>query len=296
MGKGYLFLIFLLFSLSGYCQLDKLKLEEFKRKIKTVKYADLGITETAMKMIVSRGVNEISDVVAIKQFINEDLKLMGTIITLEDKDVAYSNCRSITEIVNISWQAGAFESGLGAIGNYPFAIVFSFVDNSEYTFKFPVNVSGLTMSMPKAIIRGLRKSIGVIDPLLTPLKVELPSGELIYNESEINSYFEKNESKTKVEGVYKLIKGSASIDKLAIVQKNGKFYLVNIQNKYFIDDWKYGEIRGIIEPTMAESTYIGTYYLVDKFVDDIMLKIKEDNLIEISFPKGGESLTFIKLK
>jgi hypothetical protein len=72
--------------------------------------------------------------------------------------------------------------------------------------------------------------------------------------------------------------------------------LVNIQNKYFIDDWKYGEIRGIIEPTMAESTYIGTYYLVDKFVDDIMLKIKEDNLIEISFPKGGESLTFIKLK
>lgn len=296
MAKIYLVLIFLVLSLAGFSQLDKVSLEAFQRKIKAVKYADLGVNETALKMIVSRGANESSDIIAIKQFVTEDFKLMGAIVTPEDREIVYMNCNSITEIVSISWKAGAFESELGAIGNYPFTIIFSFADKSQYTFSFPVNVSGLTMSMPKAIIRGLRKSIGEINPKIPPLKINLINGAIVYTENELIKYFENNESKNNVEGVYKLVKGAASISKLAIAQKNGKYYLLNIQNKYFIDDWKYGETRGEIESTMGKSIFTGTFYLIDKQVEEIVLTIKEENIIEISNPSGGEALVFIKIK
>jgi len=291
---SFLFIFFCLFS-NGYSQDEKANLETLHRKLRSVKYADLGINETAMKALISRGTSESLDILAIKLFFFEDLKLMGTIITEEDREIVYSNCNSVTEIVNVNWQIGSFKSDFGAIGSHSMTIEFSFADKTRYRFNFPINVSGSTQ-MNNAIRRSLRKNIGEFYVKGEPLKIDFKRGEVIYTEDDLAKYFDNQDNKLKIEGVYKLIKGNGSIEKLAIAQKNGKIYFLNIKNKYFVDDWNYGEIRGIIEPTLARTIFTGTYLLIDKQEQQITLTVKEDNIIEITDSSGLDPLTFIKIK
>lgn len=283
----------------SYSQFDSSKMNKldiFHSKLNMVNYADLRLNDDAKKYIISRGVDAVPDIIAIKQFLLEDLKLYGVVVTSEDREIAYLNSTSITEIVFVSWSMGVFNSELGAIGNYPFTIQFTFADNSSYSFSFPVNVSGLTMSFPKAILRGLRKTISTPEYKKIPYSYTLPKGDLVFTNAELENYLKAGTIKHEVEGVYQLFTGSASINKLAIVKKDGKFYLVNIDNKYFNTDWSEGELRGILEPTLSPKLFTGKMKNIAKEYNDITLFVSGENMLEITTNLSKEKFVFVKIK
>jgi hypothetical protein len=297
--RAIIVLLLLIISSNSYSQFDSskmTKLDIFHSKLNLVNYADLRLNDDAKKYIISRGIDAVPDIIAIKQFILEDLKLYGVVVTSEDREIAYLNSTSVTEIVFVSWKMGVFNSELGAIGNYPFEIEFTFADNSSYSFSFPVNVSGLTMSFPKAILRGLRKTITTPEYKKLPYTYTFPKGDLVFTNAELEDYLKAGNIKNEVEGVYQLFTGSASFNKLAIVKKDGKFYLVNVENKYFNSDWSVGELKGILEPTLSPKLFTGKMKNIIKEYFDITLSVSGENMIEIVGNLSKEKFVFVKIK
>ncbi len=265
-------------------------------KLKSVKYADLGLSDEQIKYVISRGAKEASDFIAIHQYLSDNLKLSGVIVKPQDRDIAFLKCNSSSEVVSVSVTMKAFESDLLAIGNYPFTISFKFADQTSYTYDFPVSVSGLTISLPKAIIRNLKKNIGDDLTKVNPIEINISKGQVIADEKEINQYFESGNNKTKIEGFYTLVKGNSTFEKMAIIKKNDLLCLLNRESRYFAADWSFGELRGIIEPSLSSSYFTGKLKRLDKTDAEITLTIKEDNIIEIFRKDLNENWTFVKTK
>jgi hypothetical protein len=274
---------------------DQKILNEFYSKILQVKYADANVSKTGVDYIVSRGVKESQDLIAIKDFIHEKFGLTF-VFTSENRNEAYSLSNSFCEIVNVSWKVGSFQSTIGAVGSYPLELIFTFCDGKEYIFNANINVNGYTYSLSNAIKRTLIKLFPEIELQTLENSLKIKNGEILLNESELNSFLANKIFANKNEGVYKIYSSTeqVSFDKIALFEKENKLYILNLENKYFKDDFKYGEIRGELSKTSVENVFFGKIKNVLKNDSDLTMSVTKDNLLEIKYTNGN-TITFIKL-
>jgi hypothetical protein len=286
----------IVFSAKSQDDATNANLLEFYGKVKQTKFVDANITKTGIDLVVSRGVNENQDIVGIRNFVNEKLGL-SFIVTPEQRNDAYSASSSYCNIVSVSWKIGSFESIIGAIGFYPFEISFAFCDGKSYTFNSKLNVSGTTYSFVNPMKRAFDKMFPDADKQYSVAKSVMKSGEVIMNETELKAYYDSNTSTNKREGIYKLYSSTdlVSADKVALVEKNNKLYILNLENKYFKDDYKYGEVRGEGIKTSTDKIYIGKYKNIGKLENDISMTFLNEGMFEVSFTNGASKMVFIKL-
>lgn len=298
MKKSIFFVCLILIVFSAKSQDDAINanLLEFYGKIKQAQFVDANITKTGIDLVVSRGVNENQDIVAIRNFVNEKLGLKF-IVTPEQRNEAYSASSSFCDVVSVSWKVGSFESTLGAVGSYPFDISFSLCDGKIYSFSSKINVNGYTYSIGNAIKRTLDKMFPNAEMQYSGSKAVIKTGEVIMNETELKAHFDSKTSTNKSEGIYKLYSSTdlVSADKVALVEKNNKLYILNLENKYFKDDYKYGEVRGEAIKTSTDKIFIGKYKNIVKFENDIILTFLNEGMFEVSFTNGASKMVFIKL-
>ena len=291
-----LFIAFLSLIVFSAKSQDNANLLEFYGKVKQAQFVDANITKTGIDLVVSRGVNENQDLVAIKNFVNEKLGLKF-IVTPDQRSEAYSSSSSYCNVVSVNWKVGSFESVLGAVGSYPFDISFSLCDGKTYSFSSKINVSGYTFSIGNALKRTLDRMFPDADKQYSVDKPVMKSGEVIMNETELKAHFDSNTSTNKSEGIYKLYSSTdlVSADKVALVEKNNKLYILNLENKYFKDDYKYGEVRGEAIKTSTDKIYIGKYKNIVKLENDMSLTFLNEGMFEVSFTNGASKMVFIKL-
>lgn len=298
--KKILTFIALCFTLVGYSQFDSsnsTKLGILFNKLRHIKYADFQQGENGVKYLISRGANENVDIIAFRQFVIEELKLEGVIFTKEQRNQVYNNCNSISEIVDLTWYIGAFKSDIGAYGKYPCNIQFSFADGTVYKFYFSINFSGsTTVELSKAILRSLRKNIDNPNEGGNDYIMKVPSSEVIYTKSELNNLLDTKKDKNKIEGIYQLFSGTASMAKIGIIKKDDKYLVLQVENKYFKNDWKYGEIRGMLTPTASSKLFTGTFKDVMKKDYDVNLTVSDDNQIEVQSIGTDVKYIFVKIK
>jgi hypothetical protein len=289
-------LFLIVFSAKSQDDATNTNLLEFYGKIKQAQFVDANITKTGIDLVVSRGVNENQDIVAIRNFVNEKLGLKF-IITPEQRNEAYSASSSYCDVVSVNWTMGSFGSAIGAVGSYPFDISFSLCDGKTYSFSSKINVNGYTYNIGNAIKRTLDRMFPNAENQYSGTKSVIKSGEVIMNETELKAHFDSKTSTNKSEGIYKLYSSTdfVSADKVALVEKNNKLYILNLENKYFKDDYKYGEVRGEAIKTSNDKIYIGKYKNIIKLEDDMSLTILNEGMFEISFTKGASKMVFIKL-
>ena len=291
-----IFLISIEFNAISQDEIPKAYLFEFYGKLKQAQFMDANITKTGLDYVVSRGANENQDVSAIRNFVNEKFG-MKFIVTPEQRNEAYSVSTSYCDVVSISWKVGSFDRVLGAVGSYPFDITFSFCDGKNYSFSSKINVNGYTYNIGNALRRTLDKMFPDAELSYAGDKPTLKTGEVIYTENELKTYLDSKTSTNKSEGIYKLYSSTeaVSVDRVALVEKNNKLYILNLENKYFKDDYKYGEVRGEAIKTSADRIYIGKYRNIIKAEQNISLTLLNDNMFEIAFTSGNNKMVFIKL-
>lgn len=245
MKKGLFIAILSLIVFSGKSQDEttNAKVLEFFGKIKQTKFVDANITKTGIDLVVSRGINENQDIVAIRNFVNEELGL-NFIITPEQRNEAYSISGSYCDVASVNWKIGSFESIIGAIGFYPFDITFTFCDGESYTFNSKLNVSGTTYSLLNPMKRALDKLFPDAKMQYSGNKPIMKSGEIIMDENKFKEHLENKNTSNKIEGIYKLYSSTelVSVDKVGLVEIDNKIFIINLENKYFKDDYKYASI------------------------------------------------------
>ncbi len=272
-------------------------LREFLSKIKQIKFVDANITNYGIDYMVSRGVNESRDVIAIRNFINEQLGLIF-IVTPEQRNQAYSKSKSVCEIMNVDWNLGSFNSTIGEVGTYSFTIAFTFCDGKVYTFNSELDVTGLTYDISRVMKRTLNRMFtNESEVEKTELIYKLKEGEILLSEIELKKYLESNEFKNKYEGVYKIYSSinPVSIEEVAVIEKDKKIYILNLKNKYFENDSKYGEIKCNATKTSVENIYIGRFNDDYKKELDATLSFLNNNMLEIKFLNNSNTLTLIKM-
>jgi hypothetical protein len=298
MKKAIIITLFSIVCLSAKSQDEgsKSDLKEFYGKVKQVQFADVNLGKAGVDYVISRGTNENQDIIAIKNFINEQLRLKF-ILTPEQRNEAYGIANSYCDVVNVSWKVGSFDRVLGAVGSYPFEITFSFCDGKSYTYNSSINVNGYTRSMANAIKRTLEKMFPDAELQYVGEKPVMKQTDVLMNEGELKSYIDGKAQTNKIVGIYKLYSSTeaVSVDKVAIVEKDNKLYILNLENKYFKNDYSYGEIRGEISKTSSEKIYIGKYKNIMKLEEGISLTFLNEGMFEISFSSGNNKMSFIKL-
>ncbi len=290
----------------GQYQSDDAKLNILYSKLENVKFADLNISKVGVDVLVSNGSREVQDVIAIRDFALEMLGLKAVIITEEQRQQAYSTSNSICEIVNISWNIGSFTSELGAVGYYPFEIGFYFCDSTSLKFNFNLNVTGLTTTiakpMKRAFLNNLSKPYENISTSYIDSNkhnsLKLKAVSKVYPLDKLNSFINQSARADVIEGVYELYSSTlpTSIKKIALLKENEKYLIIVLENNYFKDDWKYGEIRGELIPTSSNKLMIGKYLNLSKMGKmNISFNMLNDNLFEILLDSDKQKLTFVKL-
>lgn len=295
MKQFHLLIVLFLISITSISQV-KPELEEFYSKIKQVKYADANITKTGLDYVVSRGAKENQDVVALKDFLNEQFSI-DFILTPEQRTTSYKNSKSYCEVVSVNWKVGSFSSVLGAVGSYPFEISFSFCDGKTYSYSSNINVNGYTFSIANALKRTLVKMFPNSELTYQGAKSIIPEGEVLIAADELKNYLDAKVFNSKHEGLYKLYSSSeqVSIDKIAIIIKDNKLYTLNVENKYFTEDYKYGEVRGMGSKTSVDNIYFGKFKGVAKSDNDVTINFLNESMVEINRTDGSNKMTFIKL-
>ena len=297
--KLVFFLFLIILSIQSFSQeVEKQKLMYLYSKLAQVKYADLLLSKTSVDYIVSRGTKEAQDLVVLSNFLREDIGLRELIITEDQRKTDYLNCESVCDVVFVSWNIGNFQSDLVAIGRYPVNMKFSFCDGIDIDFSFDINVNGYTYNLGNAFKRALIKNIGRPDQLMPSEAFGLKKNDIVIDQNGLEEYFKSQKIKNKIEGIYKLYSGTSinSIDKVAIIEKDNKLLIVNLENTFFNKDWEYGEIRGEIQKTASERFYFGKLSNLMKSYLDISISNSNDGLLEIEFVKTKEKFILIKLQ
>ena len=188
-------------------------------------------------------------------------------------------------------------SDLLAVGHYPITVNFSFCDGTNVQLDFQFNVNGNTITIEKPLRRALEKNIYRPDVPFSFEEFNLKQNEIVFPNQNVEELLKNKKSKTEIEGVYKLYTSTttSSINKIAIIEKEGKFYIINLASSYFSDDWKYGEKRGELFQTASEKFMIGNILNVQKKEMEISLNNINKGLIEIENQISKEKLTFVKL-
>jgi hypothetical protein len=151
--------------------------------------------------------------------------------------------------------------------------------------------------MANALKRTLEKMFTKVERQYKGDKPVMITGEVIMNEIELKAYFDSKTSTNKSEGIYKLYSSTdlVSADKVALVEKNNRLYILNLENKYFKDDYKYGEVRGEGIKTSTDKIYIGKYKNIGKLENNISMTFLNEGMFEVSFTNGASKMVFIKL-
>ena len=270
---NFLLLLVMFPSILNAQEVEKQKLAYLYSRIPEVKFVDLGLTKTGVDYLVSRGVKENQDLIVFKEFIKDNFG-WDLIVTDEQRKEAYSNSSSICNIVGLKWGIGTFTSDVGAYGHYPITVDFDFCDGTLLHFDFQMNVNGFTYSYTNTLKRALAKNLS--NPLIsfTSENLVIKQNKVLLPNQDLIEFLKIKKDKSDIEGVYKLYSNStiSSINKVAIIKSDDKFYILNIESLYFVDDWKYGEIRGELIPTASDRFMIGKLSSVQKKDMDISLK------------------------
>jgi len=296
--KHFFLIISILFisSIVKAQDVEKQKLAYLYSRIPVVKYVDLGLTKTGVDYLVSRGVKENQDLVVFKEFIKENFD-WDFIVTDEQRKEAYSSSSSICNIVNMTWSIGTFTSDVGRYGHYPIIVDFIFCDGTPVHFDFQMNVNGFTYSATNTLKRALVKNLSRPEIPFNSENLIVKHNPIPFPNIDLTELLKNKKDKNEIEGIYKLYSNTtiSSVNKVAIVKNEDKYYILNLESLYFSNDWQYGEIRGELIPTASDKFMIGKLSSVQKKDMDISLNIVSKGLIEIENQITKDKLTFVKL-
>lgn len=250
MRKVYL-LFALLSSLCGYAQKkvrtfgpkDNLDYE-YVNALKGVKYADFGLNEAQEKYLIAHP--ESADIQTINAFVSSLQEKLGvtTVVTNEQRDEMRKIARSVCDVVYCGIDIGDFKSDFMAIGKVPMTVKFTYCDSSVYYVQMVIRVDGNTN-----IYKKMKKEFSYILP-------EKGYDAKFKKQLEQNPIVSKEPGNSSYEGIYKLFDSDGPTAHIVkIVQIETGLNLVNVSGGYFADDWKSGEVIGILHPTMSDGDF-----------------------------------------
>jgi hypothetical protein len=248
-------------------------------------------------LLVSRGSREARDIEAMNNYLTEDYKSV-VVITEEQRNTVFKSTESYCNIINVTWDIGAFKSDLIAIGRYPMELKFQLCDGKIIEYNFPISVNGYTYDIKNAILRALRKNISKQDLLKKISTTKLVRNITTINKDTLDYYINGITGENiSIVGVYKLISSTnfTSLDEIAILRIDNRFKIINLENSTFKKDWERGEVIGFIDSTTSSKYFIGKYKGLDMKEINVSLMYNE-NIIELTFTDTKEKRNFVKIK
>jgi hypothetical protein len=197
----------------------------------------------------------------------------------------------------MTWSIGTFVSDAGKYGHYPITVDFNFCNGTPVHFDFQMNVNGFTYSATNTLKRALVKNLSRPEIPFNSENLVIKHNPIPFPNQDLTDLIKNKKDKNEIEGIYKLYSNTtiSSVNKIAILKNEDKYYILNLESLYFSNDWNYGEIRGELIPTASDRFMIGKLSSVLKKDMDISLNIISKGLIEIENQTTKDKLTFVKL-
>lgn len=113
------------------------------------------------------------------------------------------------------------------------------------------------------------------------------------NESEINQLIAS--SKNKNSGIFEQLSTSEDdpVYRLALVQNEKGTFLIYVSSTKSVGDWKCGEVKAVLRPTVSNSIYKADWYMADKYVESVVITF-EGATMKILFGDQEQSV-YIKM-
>lgn len=143
---------------------------------------------------------------------------------------------------------------------------YTYLPNNIFILKFPPlprNVSRINL-----IEDGSWKWYGIN---FTP-RYDVVVKRMANNESEINQLIAS--SKNKNSGIFEQLSASEnnpSVYRLALVQNEEGTFLIYVSSAKSVGDWKCGEVKAVLRPTVSNSIYKADWYMADKHVESAVV-------------------------
>lgn len=143
---------------------------------------------------------------------------------------------------------------------------YTYLPNNCLILKFPPlprNVSRINL-----IEEGSWKWYGIN---FTP-RYDVVVKRMANNESEINQLIAS--SKNKNSGIFEQLRASEnnpSVYRLALVQNEEGTFLIYVSSAKSVGDWKCGEVKAVLRPTVSNSIYKADWYMSDKHVESAVI-------------------------
>lgn len=162
---------------------------------------------------------------------------------------------------------------------------YTYLPNDIFILKFPPlpkNVSKINLIEEKSW-----KWYGVN---FTP-RSDVVVKRLASSETEINKLVAS--TKNSNAGIYEQLSASEltqSIYRLAFVQNESGTFLVYVSSAKNIGDWKCGEIKAVLRPTVSNNIYKADWYTANKFIESAVITFDGPTMKTIIGNKGDENV------
>jgi hypothetical protein len=264
-------------------------LNSLKVKLRGVKFIDMNYTKAQEDIIINNATsNDVQVLMAFIDYCNDDLGI-SVIVTEEQRLQSYQLGKSLCDYAYAGYEIGAFNSQLIAVGNYPLSFSFTFCDNSSYIIKTVVNVNGLT-NYRKKFRAEFRKKLLIEKGYDVTKRLPVQTNAIVLNERDFENYLNDTIPKYKVEGIYELFSTDNNTPKyrLGIYNMFDTLKVIYFSGAYFTDDWKEGELKGILMKTKSENDFLGIIYNMIKTPTNASLSFINENSFELRLntPKG----------
>lgn len=277
---------------------DSDKYIEFKNKLSGVKYADFQFNQTQLDIMIHQE-NQLSayDINGMREFLIEDLKLNGVVITPDQRNDVAKNTSSICDVVNVNWNISDFISDFMAVGRRTITFNFTFCDNSKYTFTSDMNVNGNTRDYKKAFKKALSKKIANPFQYDSTSTLILKRNEIVISEDSLKNVLGKKAYKKDIEGIFQLFKSETNTNpyKIGIIEIAGNYKIVYLGGLFTTKDWSEGELKGALTPTMSKSSFLCKWVTALKSLENATITSIDINTFDINYSNTKSTDRYIRV-
>lgn len=282
-------------------------LDSVRQKLSGVKYVRLITTKDLVEIYknnMSTG-NVSADLlvaVGFSDYVSNDLK-KAFVLTDEQIEMSYADAKSSCDFVLTEYSIGDFVSDFGAIGRLPLTVTFTFCDGSAHTFTKDVKVNGLS-NYRIAFRKGFNNIINLefdktnywmynVDN-----RLKMPSNPLIIEHDKFMQHLDTSKLVMKNEGVFELFSSDDKTAnyKVGIYNDSGTLKMIYFDGAKLKDDWKDGELKGILNNTKSDGDYILRYYNASKNEIKGFLTFVNENSFTIKLNNGKGVDKYIRIR
>jgi hypothetical protein len=224
-------------------------------------------------------------------YLKEDLKMSFVAWSPDQKVQISSQYLNPCDIVEAYFEYGSFESTFLAVGKIPSKVGFKFCDGQTYIIETELGINGNT-NYSKKVKKHFSKILSNNWKYDSTYRKQLKEVELAYSLNKVDSLL----NAPTIEGIigtYSIFTKleNWTIEDILIIKNSDKYDIVYLKGKNI--DWRKGELKGTLTPTLSDGHFLVKYFGDDK-TEYSGSAIFENNALEFTIEESKAK--FVKIK